>query len=222
MIKQAKKLSSKTYIQAALKLIPAQPDFLSLQKKNRRYHAHVHNLIDIVLPIAAGSESLLSQKKVFEYRWELLHKQPFITPTIPFETLQDSIRATSNPLNLWNIVKLAIKLIPAEPDESKQSENIQQEPTHDERCEIFLNLAKNIFITEKEVIRFYLTRAQNPGDTTFVELAIKNMIVPPDYLTLSKDNRRKYTDVHRLIDIVLPIVAGSPSSKAQRKLLKHR
>ena len=53
------------------------------------------------------------------------------------------------------MAKLAIKLIPAEPDESKQSENIQQEPTHDERCEILLNLAKNIFITEKEVIRFY-------------------------------------------------------------------
>ena len=40
LIKQAKKLSSKTYIQAALKLIPAQPDFLSLQKK-----------IDVIMPL---------------------------------------------------------------------------------------------------------------------------------------------------------------------------
>ena len=68
LAQQARRISSKTYVQAALRLIPALPDFRSLQKKNRRNHAHVHNLIDLILPIAAGSESLLSQKKFFENR----------------------------------------------------------------------------------------------------------------------------------------------------------
>ena len=117
---------------------------------------------------------------------------------------------------------LATKLIPTEPDESEQSESIQQEPHHDKRCEILLNLAEKVFNSDEEVITFFMTRERNLGGTTYVELALKNMAVPPDYLTLSKGNRRIYADVYRLIDNILPIGAGSSSSNAHRKLLENR
>ena len=68
LIKQARKISRRTYIQTALKTIPLPPDYCSLQKKDRRLHAHIHSLIDLILPIAAGSESLSSKMEVFQNR----------------------------------------------------------------------------------------------------------------------------------------------------------
>ena len=68
MINQSRKVSSKTYVKDVLKSIPKLPDYVELEKKNRQTHAHVHSLIDQILRIAAGSENIESQKKVFENR----------------------------------------------------------------------------------------------------------------------------------------------------------
>ena len=120
------------------------------------------------------------------------------------------------------IVELAINLIPTKPDQSAQSESIQPEPHYDQRCEILFKLAKKIFNTKEEVITFYFTREKNLSDPKLVDLALKNMAVPPDYLTLSKDKRRIHADIHRLIDKILPIAAGSSSLNAQQKLIENR
>lgn len=68
LINQARKISRTTYVQVALDSVPKLPDYAELEKKNRKTYAHVHNLIDKILPIAAGSGSLQSQRKVFENR----------------------------------------------------------------------------------------------------------------------------------------------------------
>ena len=120
------------------------------------------------------------------------------------------------------IVELAINLIPTKPDQSAQSESIQPEPHYDRSCEILFKLAKKIFNTDEEVITFYLTREQNLRGTKYVELALRSMAVPPDYMTLSKDKRRIHADIHRLIDKILPIAAGSSFLNVQRKLLENR
>ena len=68
LITQARKISRNTYVQITLESIPKPPDYAELHIKNRKTYAHVHNLIDKVIPIAAGSDSLLSQKKLLENR----------------------------------------------------------------------------------------------------------------------------------------------------------
>ena len=68
MINQSRRVSSKTYVNIVLKPIPELPDYVALEKKNRPTHSHVHSLIDQILRIAAGSENIESQKKIFENR----------------------------------------------------------------------------------------------------------------------------------------------------------
>ena len=69
-------------IRKLIESIPVPPDYDTLEKKNRPAHAPVHSLIDKILPIAASSENILSQKKVFENRWEFMHKQPYVPTTM--------------------------------------------------------------------------------------------------------------------------------------------
>ena len=94
LINEARTISSQTYVKVALKSIPRPPDYATLLKKNRQTHARVHQLIDEILPIAAGSTSLISQKSVFENRWNFLHKEPF---------LQSSIKSLSNPVEILTL-----------------------------------------------------------------------------------------------------------------------
>ena len=58
LINQARKISRTTYVQVALDSVPKIPDYAELEKKNQKPYAHVHNLIDKILPISAGSQSL--------------------------------------------------------------------------------------------------------------------------------------------------------------------
>ena len=57
LINQAQKISRTSYVQVALDSLAKPQDYAELNKKNRKTHAHVHNLIDKILPIAAGSLS---------------------------------------------------------------------------------------------------------------------------------------------------------------------
>ena len=95
LVSQAHKICRTTYVQVALESIPAPPNYATLPKKNRGTYAHVHGLIDKVLPIAAGSTSLNSQRLVFKNRWKLLHKDQSIT-TLDFEELESEMRALNS------------------------------------------------------------------------------------------------------------------------------
>ena len=88
MINQSRRVSRTTYVKAVLESIPKQPDYDSLEKKNRQTHAHIHRLIDQILRIAAGSENIQSQKKIFENRWEYMHKQAYVPTTMSIKTIQ--------------------------------------------------------------------------------------------------------------------------------------
>ena len=83
LAQQARKISSTTYVQAALKLIPAQPDFLSLKKNNLRHHAHVHNLIDLILPIAASSDLFSAKRSSSKIDRSFYTSSPFYQQQYP-------------------------------------------------------------------------------------------------------------------------------------------
>ena len=117
LMNQARNLSRETYVSAALDSVTIPPNYASIEKKNRPTYRHVHKLIDAVLPIAAGSSSIISQKKIFEARWEFLHKQPYIPSKISFKTLQQSIKDLSSTLDLWKVVEQAISLLPDKPEQ---------------------------------------------------------------------------------------------------------
>lgn len=87
LIDQARKISSTTYIKAALKSISPPPDYGTLPKTQRQNYAHLHQLVDQILPIAAGSESTLSQKMLFESRWSFVHKEPYVPTNISIKSL---------------------------------------------------------------------------------------------------------------------------------------
>ena len=95
LIQEARKINKKTYVQAALRSIPMPPDYSSLDKIHRPRHSHVHKLIDLILPLAAGSETATSQKLIFKSRWQYLHNQSFTASEI-----QDMINEVTNPVDL--------------------------------------------------------------------------------------------------------------------------
>ena len=79
-----------------LKVVESIPDLSfhgTLEKKNRPAHAPIHSLIDKILPIAAGSENIHSQKKVFENRWEFMHKQSYVPTTMTVSSILQLIKA---------------------------------------------------------------------------------------------------------------------------------
>ena len=117
LINEARLISSQTYVKVTLKSIQKPPDYATLAKRNRQTHAHVHQLIDEILPIAAGSTSLISQMKVFENRWNFLHEEPF---------LKSAIKTLSDPMEIWNLAKLVIKQIPTDCDEPSHLEKIKE------------------------------------------------------------------------------------------------
>ena len=99
MVHQARKVSSKTYIKAVLESIPNQPDYVTLDKKNRPTYFPVRSLLDEILPIAAGTENIPSQKKLFENRWEFMHKEPYVPTTMTVRFIRKVIEAKFNSID---------------------------------------------------------------------------------------------------------------------------
>ena len=164
LITQARKISRNTYVQITLESIPKPPDYAELHKKNRKTYAHVHNVIDKVLPIAAGSDSLLSQKKIFENRWEFLHKERFMPSSTHFKELQTLIASLKNPEDLGRIVKHACELIPTESKDSNQDDGKQRVSPEKKRKIVF----------------------------EFLHKVLKLLPVPPKYTSISRKERIKY------------------------------
>ena len=196
LIDQARKISRKTYVQITLESIPKPPDYAELDKKNRKTYAHVHKLIDKALHIAAGSDSLLSQKKVFENRCAFVHKERFLPSSTHFKELQTLIASLQNPEDLWQIVEQAIGLIPTECKDQDQDDE------------------SNLNIVTPEKRRKIVF--------TFLNKALNYLPVPPSYKSLSRTEKRKYRYIYQLIDKILPFAAGSSSSADQLDLLMNR
>ena len=217
LISEARKINQKTYVQAALSSIPKPPDYSSLDRSHRQQYNHVHKLIDLVLPIAAGSESLSSQRQVFENRWQYYHHQPYGATKF-----QDIIKEVTNPADLWKISELAIQTIPSTHDESKENESNEQEFSQDRRCKTLMTLIDKIFDSEMEFLRFYTDSVKSIDRKKCVRTFLDDMKVPPEYISLSKKDKRKYVDVHSLIDLIIPIAAGSTSLDVQLLLVEAR
>ena len=96
VIKHAKKIGRSTYIEKALETIPVPPEYSSLNKKDRAKYSNVHSLLDIILPIAAGSSSPESQLMLLENRWKFIHNQPLKETT-------------------WKTLKAVIETLPVPP-----------------------------------------------------------------------------------------------------------
>ena len=94
LVNQARKIRSGTFIKQALKTIPVPPTYSSLDKKGRRKHASVHSLIDVILPIAAGSTSPVCQLELLKNRWKYIHKESLEKP-VTWKTLRSSIENLS-------------------------------------------------------------------------------------------------------------------------------
>lgn len=219
LIQQARKLSKTTYVQATLKSIPVPPNYSSIERKNRRNYNHIHQLVDLILPIAAGSNSQRSQRTVFLNRWQYLHKQPFVTKEMALQILQDSNKVK----DLWKAAELAINLIPAEVDELKRDESNKPDINSERKRAILLNLTEKIFSSKKEAINFYLTKEPSIKSTTYVKMALENLAVPPDFSKITNRlSRRKYADIYSLLDMILPIAAGSKSPSVQLSLIESR
>ena len=121
----------------------------------------------------------------------------------------------------WKVVEKAIKFLP------EKSELIENQPTQSEteverRCEFLANLTKKIFSKKNEQVTSLLSQAQKISSTTCVQQVLKSIPIPPDYATLDKKQRRNYSHLHNLIDIILPLAAGSSSPESQLKLLENR
>ena len=135
------------------------------------------------------------------------------------QTLQESNEAQDD---LWKAAELAIKLIPADVDELKQDESDEPRIDHDRRCEILVKLTKKIFSSEKEVLNFYLSKAKSIKSTMLVKIGLESLTVPPDFSQVDRMSRRKYADVYKLFDMMLPIAAGSKSPGVQLSLIESR
>ena len=87
LVTKARRICSKTYMKVVLESIPNQPDYLTIEKKNRQTFAPVHSLIDEILRIAAGSGNIVSQKKIFESRWEVMHKELYVATSMTVRSI---------------------------------------------------------------------------------------------------------------------------------------
>ena len=127
-------------IRKIIKSIPDLPDYVTLEKKNRPAHAPHHSLIDTILHIAAGSENLLSQKKVFENRWKYMHKEPYIPTTMTVRAILKEIEAKfeckdelidfylsqARNINIKVYLNKFLDNIPVPPDYSTMNKNMRR------------------------------------------------------------------------------------------------
>ena len=221
LINQARKVDRKTYVLAALRSVTIPPEYISIQKDKRPPFAHVHRLIDAILPIAAGSSSIASQKKVFENRWAFLHNEPYIPSVVTRETLKKSIDVHGSTEDLWQVLEKVIENLPGKSDE-KENELKQNTDDLDKKCGLVSKLIKKIFYEKTDQITSLMKQARKISRTTYIQKALETIPVPPNYNSLNKKDRRKYANVHNLLDRILPIAAGSSSPESQMTLLEAR
>ena len=216
VIKHAKKISRSTYIEKALETIPVPPEYSSLNKKDGAKYSNVHSLLDIILPIVAGSSSPESQLKLLENRCK-------------------SILLLNNPLGestTWKTLKAVIETLPVPPDYQTLNKKARKKYSDvHSLVNIILPIAAGSSSSESQ-LKLLQSRCKsvllknNPlGESTTwktLKAAIETLPVPPDYKSLNKRDRMRYSAVHNLIDFILPIVAGSPSPESQRNLLENR
>ena len=62
----------------------------------------MHNLVDFILPIVAGSSAPESQQNLLETRWKFMHKEPLRESTT-YKTLKSVIDALPKPKVKSNI-----------------------------------------------------------------------------------------------------------------------
>ena len=74
------------------------------------------------------------------------------------------------------------------------------------------------FESRDERIDFYLSRINK----SFLHKAMESITAPPEYTSLNKKGRRKFSYCHSLIDKCLRFAAGSSSPMVQLKLLETR
>ena len=85
-----------------------------------------------------------------------------------------------------------------------------------------MNLTDKIFRNKIDVICFHIDNLSSINSGKFIRRALGNLEVTPDYKSLMKKDSHKYVDIHSLIDIIIPIAAGSTSSDVQLLLLEDR
>ena len=71
-------------------------------------------------------------------------------------------------------------------------------------------------------IRFLVDQAKRISKQTYLQVTLASVNAPPDFATMNRESRRYYRHLHKLVDTVLPLAAGSTSPKSQIKLLKAR
>ena len=221
LIDQARKVDRKTYVVAALKSITTPPDYISIQKDKRPTYAHVHRLIDIILPIVAGSSSSASQKKIFENRWAFVHKEQYIPSMVDSETLQKLINEHDSTESLWKVLAKVIERLPNNSDE-KENELKQSTDDLDKKFKLVAKLIKKIFNKKTDQLTSVIKHARKISRSTYIQKALETIPIPPEYSSLNYKDRKKYSNVHNLINIILPIAAGSSSPGSQLKLLENR
>ena len=57
--------------------MPKARSYDLLTKNERRAYSHIHCLLDIILPIAAGSTLKKVQRLFLKDRWKFVHKEKF-------------------------------------------------------------------------------------------------------------------------------------------------
>ena len=83
------------FVHKALELMPTPPNYTSVEKRKKRKYAYLYQLVDKILPFAAGSSSRTEQLELLKTRWKHMHKET-LTPAqdsthLTLKTLKDSI-----------------------------------------------------------------------------------------------------------------------------------
>lgn len=71
-------------------------------------------------------------------------------------------------------------------------------------------------------IHFLVDQAKKVSKQTYVHVTLESVNAPPDFATMDRESRRHFRHLHKLVDTVLPLAAGSTSPESQMKLLKAR
>ena len=71
-------------------------------------------------------------------------------------------------------------------------------------------------------ITFLVDQAKTISKRTYVHVTLASMDVAPDFGTMTRDSRKYWRHIHKLVDKILPLAAGSATPNSQIKLLKVR
>ena len=116
-----------------------------------------------------------------------------------------------------------IKKFPARDDPLQNESNNSRKRRSKERLLFRKLIAKLAGCSVHNQVAFLISQAQKlSSKVEVVEASLRSLPNPPDFMTLSKTNRRTYSMIHSLVDKVLPLAAGSTSPRSQLKLLEAR